>query len=117
MDSDLKDVVGTLKPPEGLEEFSDFDSALSRILTLGIRGFFITAGIVALVFLFWGAFDWISSGGEKEKLSKAQQRIFNAVIGFTVLFIILGIVWFLENVVFGGKFCFGLTCSIKIPTL
>jgi hypothetical protein len=35
--------------------------------------------------LLWGAFQWLVSGGEKEKLAAAQQRIVQAIIGFVLL--------------------------------
>ncbi len=115
MDPRIKEIVGTVNPPKGFEEFQDVGSALSRGLTVGIRLFLIVAGLTALYFLLWGSLDWIGSGGDKEKISKAQQRIGNAVLGLMMLFVIMGAVWVLENMVFGGRFCFGLTCAITLP--
>lgn len=57
---------------------STIATLLGIILILG--GFFL------LIYLLWGALDWILSGGDKEKLHKAQQKLTHAVIGMIVLF-------------------------------
>ncbi len=44
--------------------------------------------------LLWGAWDWMSSEGDKEKLSSAQKKIINAFIGillFAVAFAVIRI--------------------------
>ena len=46
---------------------------------------FIFAGLAVLVFLVWGAFDWITSGGDKEKVAGARRKITNAIIGLFLL--------------------------------
>ena len=35
--------------------------------------------------LIWGAFEWITSGGDKDNVGKARNRIINALIGLAVL--------------------------------
>ena len=47
----------------------------SDILTFTIRGFFIVSGVAALFFLLLGALAWVTSGGNKENVEKAQQKI------------------------------------------
>lgn len=113
---DPNNLVGCISPPSGFGKFSSNPQAsIGDLLSVALQLFFILAGVTALVFLLRGSFDWITSGGEKEKIQAAQQRIQNAIAGLLVLFIILGIIWSLENVVFGRAFCFGLTCSIQLP--
>lgn len=46
---------------------------------------FAVAIVVVLIMLIWGAFEWITSGGEKENVGKARNRIINALIGLAVL--------------------------------
>ncbi|MBI2596662.1 hypothetical protein HYW41_00715 [Candidatus Daviesbacteria bacterium] len=41
--------------------------------------------LVVLVMLIQGAFEWITSGGDKEAVAKARNRIINALIGLAVL--------------------------------
>lgn len=111
------DIFGKIKPPAGLEEFnsSNPNAAISNLLGISIKLFFIVAGLVALLFLLRGSLDWIMSSGEKEKISAAQQRIQNAIIGLILIIIVVSIVAVLEQIVFAKHFCFGLTCGIKLP--
>lgn len=97
--------------------FNTSNFNLSTILSFFIRFFFSIAALVALLYLLLGAFEWVTSGGEKEKVSKAQQKIQAAVIGVILIVAVLAIVVTLEQLVFRGAICFGITCGIKIPGL
>ncbi len=71
-----------------------------------VFGFFINLALAAatvyvLVMMIWGAYDWISSGGESDKLRKAQGKIVSALVGVFILIGVL-VVWvFLGRVVLG----------------
>ncbi len=60
-------------------------TSTGRIISTGLQIIFIFAGLAVLVFLVWGAFDWITSGGDKEKISAARRKITNAIIGLFLL--------------------------------
>src|SRR3989339_1774951 len=64
-------------------------ASLGVFIGWGINIFITIAGLFMLVYLLWGAFDWISSAGEKEKLTKAQNKITNALIGIVLVFVVL----------------------------
>ena len=64
---------------------------LNTILQNAINIVFVVAGLVVLVMLIWGAFQWILSGGDKEAVGKARGRIINALIGLAVL----ALAWFM----------------------
>lgn len=66
------------KPKEGYGNIGEF---ITNTLTLA----FGIALLVVLVMLIWGAFEWITSGGDKEAVGKARGRIINALIGLAVL--------------------------------
>ena len=89
----------------------------SILLTFMIRFFFVLAGISALLYLLWGSLDWITSGGEKEKVEKARGKIMNALIGVIVIVATLSIIWTLEQVVFKKALCFGISCPMTLPVL
>ncbi len=91
--------------------------SLSEILTFTIRAFFIIAGLVALVFLLLGALAWITSGGDKENISKAQSKITSAIVGVILIVVVLALIVTLEQVVFARRLCLGLSCPITIPSL
>jgi hypothetical protein len=69
--------------PQGLKNvgFSTIGDFIQKTLTLA----FIVAIVVVLFMLIWGAFEWITSGGDKEAVGKARGRIINALIGLAVL--------------------------------
>jgi hypothetical protein len=90
---------------------------LSTILTFAIRMIFVIGGIVALVFLLLGAFSWITSGGEKDAIGKAQAKIQAAILGVILIAVVLALAVTLEQVVFRGTVCFGLSCPITLPQL
>lgn len=82
--ADINEVIGKISPPVGglgQNPVSDLGSLLSLLL----RIFFIIAGIFVLIYLFIGAFEVITSGGDKEKLSKAQNKITNAIVGIVLI--------------------------------
>ncbi len=89
----------------------------SNLLTFAIRAFFAIAGIAALFFMLSGAFNWIISGGDKDNIKAARERIQAAVVGLLLIVAVLGIAWTLEQIVFNRRICFGLSCPIQIPSL
>jgi len=89
----------------------------SMLLTFMIRFFFVLAGISALLYLLWGSLDWITSGGEKDKVEKARGKIASALIGVIVIVATLSIIWTFENVVFKKALCFGISCPMTLPVL
>ena len=61
------------------------DPSVGNIVGNGIKILFIFGGLAVLVFIVWGAFDWITSGGDKEKIAGARKKITNALIGLALL--------------------------------
>lgn len=90
---------------------------LGDVLTFGIRIVFIVGGILALVYLLLGAISWITSGGDKDAVDKARNKITNALIGIILIAVVLAIIVTLEQVVFQKAICLGLSCPITIPSL
>lgn len=118
-DATIDELFDGISPPPAMNVGgSDPVQGLGKLIGFGINMFIMVAGIFLLIYLLWGAFDWISSSGEKEKITKAQSKITNALIGMFLVFValtvfnllagnILGIIVPIE----GGGF------EIKLPTL
>src|SRR5258708_3446126 len=73
----------------------------SVILTNVFRIIYIVAALLVLFFLVLGAFNWITSGGDKEKVGKARGQIINALIGLAILalaFVIINVVGAILNI-------------------
>jgi hypothetical protein len=72
----------------------------------------LIAMIAVLAMLIFGAFQWIISGGEKEAVANARNRITHALIGLAILglsFVILTVV--------GNIIGINIFNNISIPTL
>lgn len=87
-----------ITPPGGIPPPST--DTVGKVLRNGIT-LFLAAGIIASIFVIvWGGINWITSGGEKQKLASAKARITWAIIGLVVMltsFIIIRLInYFLE---------------------
>lgn len=89
----------------------------STILSFIIKFFFVVAGIAALIYLLWGAFSWVTSGGDKGNVEKARDKIVNAIVGILLIIVVVAVVATLEQVVFKQALCFGLTCDVTLPNI
>lgn len=87
------------------------------LLTFFVRGIFIVAGLAALFYGLLGGIAWIMSGGAKEDVQAARDKIQAAIVGVFVLILVLSLIWTLENVIFQRNICFGLSCPVTIPQL
>ena len=65
----------------GFGDIKSLGQATSRLVT---PVFSIAAGLVVLYFVF-GAFDYITAGGNKEGIDKAKKKITESIIGFIIL--------------------------------
>lgn len=56
---------------------------------------FSFSALAVIAYFLWGAFDWIVSGGDKEKISSARKKMTHALIGLALLslsFVIIAVV-------------------------
>ncbi|MFH1832784.1 MAG: hypothetical protein ABH816_01270 [Candidatus Levyibacteriota bacterium] len=96
--------------PTGLATINSVGSnyILEHIIWLGLNLLLILAVILSLFFMIWAGIQWTSSGGNKESLQKARQKLIYAIIGLVVVFL----AFFIRN--FIGKF-FLLDPLIGVP--
>ena len=114
----IKSVYADTPVPTGGMITLPFENpTLGEVLSFAIRTLFTVAGLAALLYLIMGALSWVTSGGDKEKVDKAQQKIQAAVIGLIVLVAVIALAITLEQVVFSGKVCLGFTCPVTFGTL
>ena len=90
---------------------------LAQILTFIIRAFFVIAGLLALFYLLLGALEYVTSGGDEEKTGASRKKITAAVIGVILIVVVLAVIVTLEQIVFRGKICVGISCAATIPNL
>lgn len=72
---------------------------LNKVLQLGITYLFLVAILATLVFIIWGGFQWMSSGGDPKTIDGARKKITFAVIGLIITFM----AFFVLNII-GGIF-------------
>lgn len=85
---------------------------LSNILANTFTIVFAVAALLVLAFLIFGAFKWITSGGDKEGAAGARKYIINALVGLAILalaFVIVRVV--------GGIVGFSVLQDFVLPRL
>ncbi len=94
-------------PAAGLNPNADIGHVLGNVITI----IFVLATLAVLFMLIVGAFQYITSGGEKDGASKARGRITNALIGLVILAVAFLLVKLLGSIVNVDLL------HLKLPTL
>ncbi len=85
-------VFGNIVPPKSIASFGFGATGIGNFFSNLIVLIYSIATIVLILMIIWGAFDWMTSGGDKEKIAGARSKIINALIGimlFAVAFAII----------------------------
>lgn len=83
---------GCVQPPANPNAFNgDPVAQTASFMTLAARLTLTVGALTCLIYLLWGGFDWITSGGEKEKIQTAQRKITYALVGIIFLMLSFGI--------------------------
>mgnify|MGYP001574020724 CR=1 FL=1 len=85
----------TIDYPQGFRpEFTNLASVVSNAIPF----IFPIAGVLLLLYLVWGGFDFLTSMGDAKKVETARGKLTNAIIGFLIIFFAYWIVQILDNV-------------------
>ena len=84
-------------------------NSFSNLVAGFIQIAFVLAVIVALFYLIYGGFRWITSGGDKQAVNAARDHIVAAIIGLVIIFLSYFILNFLLGVFGLGSLNGGLT--------
>ncbi len=90
-----ENVIGTINTPKQVQNLGFGAGGISTFLTNIVTIIYTIAGIIFVFMMILGAFQWITSGGDKEGIEKARKRITNAIIGLVLLavtFLIVGVI-------------------------
>ena len=92
-------VFGTIKAPNEIipliRQGGEGAGGISLILNNLIILIYMLASVVFIFMILFGAFQWMTSGGDKEAVAAARNRIIHAVIGiilFAVAFAVIQVV-------------------------
>ncbi len=75
------ELAGKVGKEAGVGEQKDITFIIGQIINVAL-GFL---GVVLLVYLLYGGFLWMTSGGSEDGVKKAQTMIKNAVIGLVII--------------------------------
>ncbi len=94
-------VFGKITPPPAIQSLNGGDSSgvtgLSYFLSNLIGLIFSLAMVVLVFMLIWGAFDWLTSEGDKEKVDNARKKITNAFVGIMLFAIAWAVIQLLGH--------------------
>ena len=76
----------------------DWTKVVSRVALAVVDILLRVGGMVAVGFVIYGGFSYITSQGEPENTKRAQETILNAVIGLVIAIFSVAIVSFLGNI-------------------
>ncbi|GAG00420.1 unnamed protein product [marine sediment metagenome] len=67
---------------------------ISSLLSVAL----VVGAIALLLFLVWGALEWITAGGDSGKIEKARTRITQSIVGILVLSSVIAIFMIVQNI-------------------
>jgi len=90
---------GVSKLPNQFEKQTSISDLINRILKILLS----IVGFVALIFLVWGGFKYMTASGDEEKVKSAKGTIINALIGLVIVILAYALVAIVYNVIKGGE--------------
>lgn len=72
----------------------DPNTSLARVVSIAIRGFLGLLGVIFIIIIIIAGFNWMTAGGDEEKIKKAVAHIRNAVIGLIIIVSAYAITYF-----------------------
>lgn len=68
---------------------------IAQLIANFLKIAFSLSGLILLGMLLAGGIQWMTAGGDKEKIAKAQGRITSALIGFVIFMSVFAIINFI----------------------
>ena len=105
-------ITNPVLPKEGsLTEINKSGGPLASLMARLWQTMVIIGSLLVILYFVWGAIDWLTAGGNEEKLKKARGRMVDAFIGLALLVASYAIMRFME-------FVFGFSLvDIKWPNV
>ncbi|OGH36172.1 MAG: hypothetical protein A3B43_00090 [Candidatus Levybacteria bacterium RIFCSPLOWO2_01_FULL_38_120] len=88
------------------------NTSVGSIISFIVAFLIVIAFLAALLFIVIGAFQWITSGGDKQKVADARNHIIAAIIGL----IVIALTFVIINVVIQAL-GLGTLTNLRIPKL
>jgi len=58
---------------------------ITELITTAATAALYVGVILVFIFLVWGGFKWLTSGGDKAQVESAQKMLSNTIVGFVIL--------------------------------
>jgi hypothetical protein len=103
--------IGTIEQPEALNQYPNSGTGIFIILNNIMKLMIVGAGLFALFNFITAGYQFISAGGNTEKINEAWNKIWQSMLGVLIAagsFIIAGVI---------GKLIFGDWTAITSPTI
>lgn len=71
--------------------------AVANVFSALLGAIMLVAAVLVLLYLIWGAFEWITSGGDSGKTEKARSKITAAIIGIILMSSTIAIFMLIQN--------------------
>jgi hypothetical protein len=95
-------INGTSIPvPNGIPS-GGFGTSGINIIQIALTILFVLAVIAALAFVIYAGIQWAVSGGDKQKIQSARNRLMYAIIGLIIIVLSFFIVNAVSDLIFGA---------------
>lgn len=95
----IRDAFGPAYVP-GRINVTDINLKLGGIISAVLPYIFVFSGLMLFLFLIFGGFQLLASGGNPESVKSGQGKVTGALIGFIIIFVAYWLVEILQ-IVFG----------------
>jgi len=104
--SDLTEKMGNLE--QAFQEKAGFEdstqASLGSTVATIIKAFLGLLGIIFIIMMLLAGYNWMTAGGEEEKVTKAKETIRRAIIGLVIIAAAYSITYFIFTVLpWGGS--------------
>ncbi|MBU4257153.1 hypothetical protein KJ586_02350 [Patescibacteria group bacterium] len=81
---------------QGFSAFAGFDDSttIGGVIALVVQAFLGLLGIIFLILIITAGYNWMTAGGEEEKIRKAKDMIQRAIIGLIIIIAAYAITYF-----------------------
>lgn len=97
---DLNNILFNIHVQRELGAFNFKTATLGDVVSALVPILFVTTGLILLLFLVWGGFGIMTSGGDPKAMEAAKAKITNAITGFVIIFVAFWLVQLL-GLIFG----------------
>src|SRR3989338_8602405 len=96
---DTKDIFGKVEitgGPTGLYN-QPVSESIATLFVFFVRGAFVVGALLVLIYMLWGALEYITSGGDQENVENARGKMLNAFVGIIILIVVFTVWVFLTD--------------------